>query len=244
MKKTLCFLLALLTLMLSTLAFTGCGGKISSDKNTVSTQDEISTSTVKTETKAEITTAPETTSVTEATTKPNSDTNKPVNNNSGGNTGNSNSNSNSVNGGPVSNPTRCTITVGNKGYTANVGDTVTYVCNLKTPAKIEDIQATVSYDSSMLELVEKDADVMFPVLGIDTIYNTGIQNKILFNAIRLRGYDFTSTDTVVTLDFKVLKKGGTAVSTSMEVISEMGTATNYVNNYVLADGVIVSEAIK
>ncbi|MDO5124298.1 MAG: hypothetical protein Q4D44_06500 [Eubacteriales bacterium] len=143
--------------------------------------------------------------------------------------------------GSTANPTRCTITAGTQGYTKNVGETFTYTCNMKTPKKIEDVQATLTYDGTMLRLIS----VSFPVTDSATVYNENIQNEVKFNAVNLQGFDFTKKGgCLVTAQFEVLKKGGTSISTAVEVMSEVGTGNAYVTNYKLADGVKITESGK
>ena len=245
MKKNLALMSILLVLAFFVSMLTACNA---GTKN--ATPDEVATTAAAettTEAIATGTTAP-------AATAPS--TSKPQNQTSGGSSGGSghsggNSSGGStqkptnpgtnVNGEPVGPaPTKCTVTVGSKGYTAELGETFTYVCKLKTPKKIEDIQATLTYDSTMLELI----DVKFPVMGDTPIYNTNLYNEIKFNAINLRGFDFTKENDLVTVEFKVIKKGGTAIATAIEVMSEVGTGNAYVNNYVFAEGVAVKETIE
>ncbi|MDD6252114.1 MAG: cohesin domain-containing protein [Oscillospiraceae bacterium] len=250
MKKNLGLMSILLVLAFFVSMLTACNA---GTKN--ATPDEVTTTAA-----AETTTeAIETTTAAPAATAPS--TSKPQNQTSGGSSGGSghsggnssggNSSGGStqkptnpgtnVNGEPVGPaPTKCTVTVGSKGYTVELGETFTYVCKLKTPKKIEDIQATLTYDSTMLELI----DVEFPVMGDAPIYNTNLYNEIKFNAINLRGFDFTKENDLVTVEFKVIKKGGTAIATAIEVMSEVGTGNAYVNNYVFAGGVEVKEIIE
>lgn len=245
MKKNLGLMSILLVLAFFVSMLTACNA---GTKN--ATPDEVTTTAA-----AETTTeAIETTTAAPAATAPS--TSKPQNQTSGGSSGGSghaggNSSGGStqkptnpgtdVNGEPVGPaPSKCTVTVGSKGYTAELGETFTYVCKLKTPKKIEDIQATLTYDSAMLELI----DVKFPVMGDTPIYNTNLYNEIKFNAINLRGFDFTKENDLVTVEFKVIKKGGTAIATAIEVMSEVGTGNAYVNNYIFAEGVAVKETIE
>ena len=245
MKKNLGLMSILLVLAFFVSMLTACNA---GTKN--ATPDEVAT-TAAAETTSE---AIETTTAAPVSTAPS--TSKPQSQTSGGSSGGSGHTGGNSSGGSTQKPTnpgtdvngepvgpastKCTVTVGSKGYTAELGETFTYVCKLKTPKKIEDIQATLTYDSTMLELI----DVEFPVMGDTPIYNTNLYNEIKFNAINLRGFDFTKENDLVTVEFKVIKKGGTAIATAIEVMSEVGTGDAYVNNYVFAEGVEVKEIIE
>lgn len=245
MKKNMGLMSILLVLAFFVSMLTACNaGTKSATPDEVATTPaaETTTEAIETTTAAPVETAP-------PTSKPQSQTSGGSSGGSGHTGGNSSGGSTqkptnpgtNVNGEPVGPaPAKCTVTVGSKGYTAELGETFTYVCKLKTPKKIEDIQATLTYDSTMLELI----DVKFPVMGDAPIYNTNLYNEIKFNAINLRGFDFTKENDLVTVEFKVIKKGGTAIATAIEVMSEVGTGNAYVNNYVFAEGVAVKETIE
>lgn len=245
MKKNMGLMSILLVLAFFVSMLTACNaGTKSATPDEVATTPaaETTTEAIETTTAAPVATAP-------STSKPQNQTSGGSSGGSGHSGGNSSGGSTqkptnpgtNVNGEPVGPaPAKCTVTVGSKGYTAELGETFTYVCKLKTPKKIEDIQATLTYDSTMLELI----DVKFPVMGDTPIYNTNLYNEIKFNAINLRGFDFTKENDLVTVEFKVIKKGGTAIATAIEVMSEVGTGNAYVNNYVFAEGVVVKETIE
>ncbi|MGN0504624.1 MAG: cohesin domain-containing protein [Ruminococcus sp.] len=250
MKKNMALMSILLVLAFFVSMLTACNAGTKSatpDEVTTTLAAETTTEAIETTTAAPVATAP-------PTSKPQSQTSGGSSGGSGHTSGNSSGGNSSggstqkptnpgtnVNGEPVGPaPTKCTVTVGSKGYTAELGETFTYVCKLKTPKKIEDIQATLTYDSTMLELI----DVKFPVMGDAPIYNTNLYNEIKFNAINLRGFDFTKENDLVTVEFKVIKKGGTAIATAIEVMSEVGTGDAYVNNYVFAEGVLLKETIE
>ncbi len=243
MKKILSLVSVIMVLALSTSLLTAC------NSIETSTPDEATTTAViETEPQGETTTVATTTEV--ATQKPASQSsgNSSAGSYFGGSSGGSSVTPTekptnpgiNVNGEPVTpTPTRCTITVGNKGYTAEVGETITYVYKLTTPKPIEDIQATTTYDSKMLELLEID----FPLMGDAPIYNPNLYNEMKFNAINLKGFDFTKEADLVTIKFKVIGKGGAAIATAIEVMSEVKTGNAYVSNYAFAEGVKTQEVI-
>ncbi len=137
----------------------------------------------------------------------------------------------------------CTINVDGKTYEAMVGDTVTYVFNLKTPEALEDFQATTTYDSGMLMLVSKDTKDMFPVAGEIVVCNTELENMVKYNAVNLSGMDFTKGGVFISLDFKVLDSGGTSVGTTLEYMDSV-TSQPYVNDYRIVGDFDYSEEIK
>ncbi len=136
----------------------------------------------------------------------------------------------------------CTITVGETDYTASVGDVVTYKFTLKTPEKIENVQAILSYDSATLMLQESNATSMFPVLGSSCVYNSGLSNTIKFNASNISGYDFTDEDVLVTVSFKVLRGGSTSINTAIEFMDEKGGEA-YIDNFNIIGNITLKETL-
>ncbi len=243
MKKTIIFLCFVLISVLAASLLTGCLFENGS------TPDEATTATeAVTVAEAQTTADPSGTTSAEATTQAENKSTEVSGSSGSSGTGSSgtanntpkpttpaaNTNDNSL----APSSTNCTITTGSKGYTLELGDTFTYVCKLTTPGKIEDIQVTTEYDSSVLELI----DVQFPNLGDSVICNTDLKNEIKFNSIRLKGYDFTKEADLVKIEFKVLKNGGTAISSNFEAMTGIDS-TDYVKNYVFVDGVKVKEIV-
>ncbi len=136
----------------------------------------------------------------------------------------------------------CTITVGDKDYTTYIGDTVTYTFYLKTQKKIENVQASLTYDSTVLELNETTAVEMFPVLGTSCVYNCSLTDTIKFNASNLSGYDFTSEEVLISVSFKVLKSGYTSVNTAIEYMDEKG-GDSYIDKYMIVGDITLREAL-
>lgn len=131
---------------------------------------------------------------------------------------------------PVSaDPATCVITVDNKDRKVNVGDVVTYTCYLKTPDKIEDIQAKIIYTGASLKLMDTDVEKLFPVLGDITICNTEAPGLIKFNAVKIKGIDFTEKDVLVTLRFKVTTGVSASIATTVEFLTEKG-GKSYIEN--------------
>ena len=137
----------------------------------------------------------------------------------------------------------CTLNVDGKTYEAMVGDTITYVFNLKTPEALEDFQATTTYDSGMLMLLSSDTKEMFPVAGDIVVCNTELENMVKYNAVNLSGMDFTKGGVFISLDFKVLDSGGTSVGTTLEYMDSVSSEP-YVNDYRIVGDFDYSEEIK
>ncbi len=137
----------------------------------------------------------------------------------------------------------CTLNVDGKTYEAEVGETVTYVFNLKTPEALEDFQATTTYDSGVLELLSSDTKEMFPVAGEIVVCNTELNNTIKYNAVNLSGMDFTKGGVFISLKFRVKDSGGTSVGTTLEYMDSV-TSEPYVNDYRIVGDIDYSEEIK
>ncbi len=104
----------------------------------------------------------------------------------------------------------CTIN-GTKCY---VGDTITIALNIKTPKVLENFQGFTQYDNNYLKFEDAKANVSGLVNNHkSTIYYNGSDIAT--------GFDFTSTGTLYTATFKVLKKGKTSISNTIEVLTDM-----------------------
>lgn len=258
-KKLIC--LALCACSLLTACFTACS------KNDSATPDEVSAAVEQYETDTQASTTlsdaeNETTqSSTKTTEKKDKDNKKNSSSNSSDSSSNSSSNNSSdssssnkrpdglnvdnSNGSPgLGEAKRCTITVGNKGYVKNVGDTFTYTFYLTTPKEIENIQAQVSYDSAMLKIKNTQNNTMFPVLGSSAVCNTKIKDTILFNASNLDGYNFTKKAKLITINFEVINTGGTSISTAIEFMDEIGGEVSYADSFVLSSKVKTEETLR
>lgn len=104
----------------------------------------------------------------------------------------------------------CTIN-GTKCY---VGDTITMALNLKTPKVLINFQGFTQYDNSYLKFENAEANVSGLV--------NNHKSTILYNGSNIAtGFDFTSTGTIYTAKFKVLKKGKTSITNTIEVLTDM-----------------------
>lgn len=136
----------------------------------------------------------------------------------------------------------CTVNVDSKDYTFNMGDELTYVFYLESPEMLEDFQAATYYDSGMLEFIERDEGLTFPVVGNAVIYNFEMPNILKYNAVNINGMDFTSKGQLVSFRFKVIDSGGTAISTTLEYMDSVKSEP-YVSNYKIVGAIKYSEEI-
>ncbi len=135
-----------------------------------------------------------------------------------------------------------TINVGGKDYTVNVGDRIVYTCYLTTPKKIENIQATLTYDDSVLWLRQSSSEEMFPMFS-SIVYNANVTGRILFNASNpVSGFNFTDKGVVVRLNFDVAKEGYTSIATAIEFMDEIG-GTPYIENFNIVGNITIEEAL-
>lgn len=234
-KKILSLLLCIM--ITCTLAFAGCGKKEENSKE-ASTADEVLTVTSPRETSTAASSKSSTEAVTEIkeTTKPKETSPSNQNNNS-------NTNSNA---GPVDSqeqkPMTCTVTVSERDYTFELGDKFTYTCYLKTPDKIEDIQAQVLYTGKCLKLISTKEDDIFPIIGEAAIFNLDNPGIIKYNALEIKGMDFDEEAVLVTLTFEVIFGGSASVSNSIEVMTGID-GTLYADLFKLKDDVKIRETI-
>lgn len=100
------------------------------------------------------------------------------------------------------------------GTKCYVGDTITIALNIKTPKVLENFQGFTEYDSEYLKFESAKANVSGLVNNHEsTIYYNGSNIST--------GFDFTSTGTLYTATFKVLKKGETSIKNTMEILTDM-----------------------
>lgn len=213
----LCFILVSLSVL------TACKGTegTTPDEATVTTTE--ATQNVTSDTQADTTSIETTAETTEATTETEEDT-------------------------PVARPADrdetpkyATINVGGSDHTVKVGDRVIYTCYLKTPKAIENIQASLTYDDTILWFRHTSDTEMFPNLG-SVIYNANITGKVLFNASNVSGYDFTGNNTLIRLEFDVAKEGYTSIATAIEFMDEKG-GNSYIDNFNIIGDITITETL-
>lgn len=159
-------------------------------------------------------------------------------NNDSGNTGSNNSNSSSSSSNthkPVTDSNACYI----DGEKFAEGDTVTCVYKLTTPEKLENYQATISYDTKYLS-------VKSAYLG-DTAMSGGILNynlngKIKFNGSSIsKGYDYTKDGDFVIVNYEIKSKGKTTTSCDLEVATGF-SGKSYAENNKPANGLKLTKS--
>lgn len=274
MKSKKLTAICLCAVLLGSMAFTACKkaepASATADEVTVTSSAPATEATTEpqtepttqpqAETKPATTEAPKTEPATKAPSKQNSDSgnsgntaNKPdssSNSNSGNNSGNS---SDSAQNKPVT----CIITVDGKDHKVNLDDTLTYTCYVKTPKKIENVQASLNYPGTTLELLDtvlvadqedpskispEELQKVFPVLKSSVIYNAFNHNIIKFNASNISGMDFTKGDYLIKLRFKVISGINGAVSTKIEFMDEVG-GKPYVDDFKISEQVEFKEEL-
>ena len=161
---------------------------------------------------------------------------------------------------PAPAPAGCTtdITYGTETKSACVGDQITYTMDLTAARLFENIQAVVSYDSTVLELeriTSDDPDVSdWEVEGparcpnLDgVIFNAGTDGLVKFNASKVSGYNFKEEKNLVTLVFTVVGEGETAISTVIEEMTIKGDGTESYftgSQAVITDGITIVENLE
>lgn len=119
--------------------------------------------------------------------------------------------------------------------TSNVADTVSYdysadstqvtvTYKLQSDIMIENIQAVVSYDSSVLKLASSNTKKtispgFYGKSGAGFEANLNLKDKIKFNATSIDGYDFTKNPTVFTAVFDIVGSGSTAVDLDVYILT-------------------------
>lgn len=135
-------------------------------------------------------------------------------------------------------PTTAASTV--NGQTVHVGDVVNFTATLTTDKALENIQAVLNYDSSMLKLTTTEKKQLFPVIAEvgGLVFNTGLDNMIKFNASDIGdGYDFTNGGTLVYASFEVIGEGDSDIYLDIEEMNANGytyvAKSEMVNPYTL-----------
>ena len=158
--------------------------------------------------------------------------NKNNNNNSNKNNNNSNNNSNKNNNSSSSKSDSSKSDNNSKslkigGKTFNVGDTIVCTYNLKTPAVLENYQATIKYDSSKLTC--KSAKMSEPAKN-GAMLNIKIAGEISISGVNIGdGYDYTNGGTFMTVVYEVKGGGSTSPSYHWEVACRASDSKNLID---------------
>lgn len=132
-----------------------------------------------------------------------------------------------------------TLIVAGEPQTALVGDEVTYTVFLQTPKAIEDVQAFVTYDSDVLELVSCDT----ANLGDAAIVNTEEAGAVYFNASVVKGLDFTSGMNLIELKFNVIAEAASEIILTVEEMTEKDGDSYFTESEQVNDAVVLTETL-
>ena len=118
----------------------------------------------------------------------------------------------------------------NENVTASVGDKVTYSLYASSvPTEVEDLQMEIYYDSQYLKVVD---DSVKYVEGGSSVYNTKIDNKILFNSANgVQGWDFSKKTLLFSVSFTVKQAGATDLTyyiQCMDYLENSQTVDEYI----------------
>ncbi|MBD9121773.1 MAG: hypothetical protein EGQ04_06725, partial [Ruminococcaceae bacterium] len=108
---------------------------------------------------------------------------------------------------------------------AKVGDKVTYeFCVSEVPEKTEDIQMQVAYDSKYLKV---DPDKVEYLDGGSSVYNTDLENEVLFNSANgVQGWDMKEKTMILSLTFEVLQGGSTDITYYVQCFDYQSNSQN------------------
>ncbi len=131
------------------------------------------------------------------------------------------------------------IIVDGADYTAEAGAEITYVANLKTPNKIEDVQGYVTYDATKLTIVEATTP---NILG--AIINTGEAGVVYFNATEVNnGMDFTTEAALIQIKFTVVDGTNTEIALTIEEMTERNGGSYFTDSEKVNADVTVAETL-
>ena len=123
---------------------------------------------------------------------------------------------------PTSSPSTKTVQINGKDY--KVGDTLIYTVKISdVPKRVAGIDVQVKYNSSMLK-INKDG-LKFPEL-VSPIYNVDLKDEMLFNAVNLKGFDFSKENVLVEIPFVIQKSKSTASEIELNIKDMIDIDTN------------------
>lgn len=106
----------------------------------------------------------------------------------------------------------------------SVGSIVNYTAYLQFPEKIEDIQCTLKYSSEGLKL--QSYNFSKELNKGSFFYNTKLDGAIKYNDISFANpMDFTQSDALISVDFKVTAEGDWSIEHAIEVLDTVGGVT-------------------
>ena len=131
------------------------------------------------------------------------------------------------------------VTVAGIANETLAGDEITYTVNLKTPNKIEDVQAYITYDATMLEVVEATTPNIY-----GAIVNTGEAGTIYFNATEVNnGLDFTADAALIEVKFNVLTDAESEIAITIEEMTERNGGSYCTDSEQVNADVVVTETL-
>ncbi len=127
------------------------------------------------------------------------------------------------------------INVDGTVYNAEVGDTVTYTVALTVEKAIEDIQATIVYDSDKLDI---DGEIRFP--NLSGVFSNEISDGVIkYNISDVSGFAFSQQELVV-IDFIVKDTSYSEINQLVEEMTIMGDGSE---SYFTAGSPSITEGI-
>ncbi len=116
---------------------------------------------------------------------------------------------------------------------------VVYTATLTTPNKIEDVQGFITYDASVLKVVEAATPNM-----LGAIINTGEAGTIYFNATEVNnGMDFTAAAALIEVKFEVLQDAEAEVAITIEEMTERNGDSYFTNSEKVNEAVVLESAL-
>ena len=113
-----------------------------------------------------------------------------------------------------------------------IGDTVICTYYVTCPTKFINFQATLNYDSSLLNVEE--AEVSGPASS-GSVINYDLDGKVKFNGIKLNGYNYAKGAAFLTVTYKVLDSGSTNPKITWEIITDTSNNAMVVNGEPVSD---------
>lgn len=105
------------------------------------------------------------------------------------------------------------------------GDIVRLRYFLKSGCKVESIQGVINYNSAIVTLIADTINA--PLLESGTfLYNPNTLGKITYNSVKISGgFDFTSEQLVLEMDFSVKVPAGSTFEAVLAVLNDMNSTT-------------------
>ncbi|MBQ9742634.1 MAG: leucine-rich repeat protein [Ruminococcus sp.] len=144
------------------------------------------------------------------------------------------------------------ISCGEETYTTKVGDTITYTVLLSADEKIENVQGTIRFDSTVLNPINNGLEdpvefayVHCPNLT-DAMLNQDSDDSIIFMASDgYTGFDFENEKILVTYSFVVSSAEETGIGFDIDFMTIFGGEDYYFDygEAIITDGITLAEVI-